>query len=76
MSSDYNKDIKESLYHRAVVSGLAIGYTMLGKQLFKMTPPSLSKLDVTETAKLVAIVAVSNVTKEYLVKQKIIPDTI
>ena len=76
MSADYTKDIKESLYHGAVVSGLAIGYKMLGKQLFKMTPPSLSKFDVTDTAKLVAIVAVSDVTKEYLVKQKIIPDTI
>ena len=27
------KDIKESVYHRAVVSVLAVGYTMLGKTL-------------------------------------------
>ena len=27
------KDIKESVYHRAVISALAIGYTMLGKTL-------------------------------------------
>ena len=76
MSTDYTRDIKESLYHGAVVSGLAIGFTMIGKQLFKMTPPSLSKFDATDTVKLVGIVAISAMAKEYLVKQKIIPDSI
>ena len=27
----YTKDLKESVYHGAVVSALAVGYTMLGK---------------------------------------------
>ena len=40
------KDLKESVYHGAVISILAIGYTVLGKTLIKMTPPSLSKFDV------------------------------
>ena len=31
MVENYMKDIKESVYHNAVVSALAIGYTMLGK---------------------------------------------
>ena len=31
MVENYMKDIKESVYHRAVVGGLAVGYTMLGK---------------------------------------------
>ena len=31
MVENYTKDIKESVYHGAVVSALAIGYTMLGK---------------------------------------------
>ena len=30
MVENYTKDIKESIYHGAVVSALAIGYTMLG----------------------------------------------
>ena len=46
MVENYTKDIKESVYHEAVVSGLAIGYTMLGKTLIKMSPPSLSKFDI------------------------------
>ena len=36
MVENYTKDIKESVYHRAVVSALAVGYTMLGKTLIKM----------------------------------------
>ena len=68
------KDLKESIYHSAVVSTLAIGYTMLAKTLFKMNPPSLNKFDVDNGIKLVAIVAMSDFTKDYLIKQKIIPN--
>ena len=51
------KDLKESVYHSAVVSALAIGYTILGKTIVKMNPPSLSKFDVEDGIKLVAIIA-------------------
>ena len=60
------KDIKESVYHRAVISALAVGYTMLGKTLIKMSPPSLSKFDIKDGVKLVGIVALSDFTKDYL----------
>ena len=70
------KDLKESVYHGAVVSALAIGYTMLGKTLIKMSPPSLSKFDVEDAMKLVAIVAMSDFTKGYLIRQKILPSNI
>ena len=76
MVENYNKDIKESVYHRAVVSVLAVGYTMLGKTLIKMSPPSLSKFDTEDSVKLVGIVALSGFTKDYLIKQKIIPNNI
>ena len=32
VDENYTKDLKESVYHGAVISTLAIGYTMLGKQ--------------------------------------------
>ena len=70
------KDLKEGVYHGAVVSVLAIGYTMLGKTLIKMSPPPLSKFDVEDGVKLVAIVAMSDFTKDYLIKQKIIPNNV
>ena len=67
----YIKDIKESVYHGAVVSVLVVGYTMLGKMLVKMSPPSLSKFDIEDGVKLVGIVALSDFTKDYLIKKKI-----
>ena len=76
MVENYTKDIKESVYHRAVASVLAVGYTMLGKTLIKMSPSSLSKFDIEDGVKLVAIVAMSDFTKDYLIKQKIILNNI
>ena len=76
MVENYMKDIKESVYHGAVVSALAIGYTMLRKMLIKMSSPSLSKFDIEDGVKLVGIVALSNFTEDYLIKQKIIPNNI
>ena len=63
MVENYTKDIKESVYHGAVVSALVVGYTMLGKTLIKMSPPSLGKFDVEDGVKLVAIVGLSNQAK-------------
>ena len=76
MVENYTKDIKESVYHGAVVSALDVGYTMLAKTLVKMSPPSLGKFDVKNGVKLVGIVALSDFTKDYLIKQKIIPNYI
>ena len=70
------KDIIESVYHGAVVSALAVGYTMLRKTLIKMSRPSLSKFDIDCGVKLVAIVGLSDFMKDYLIKQKIIPNNI
>ena len=70
------KDLKESVYHGVIISTLVIGYTMLAKMLVKMNPPSLSKFDVEDGAKLVAIIAMSDFMKAYLIKQKIIPNNI
>ena len=73
---NYTKDLKEIVYHGSVVRALAVGYTMRGKSLIKMSPPSLGKFDVEDGAKLVAIVAISDFPKDYLIKRKIIPDSI
>ena len=74
MVENYTKDLRESVYHGAVISIIAICYTMLGKTLIKMSPPSLRKFNVEDDIKLVAIIAMSNFTKDYLIKQKIIPN--
>ena len=46
------------------------------KNLIKMSPPSLSKFDIEDGVKLVGIVALSDFTKDYLIKQKVIPNNI
>ena len=70
------KNIVNDLYQTAVISVLVVGYLMLGKKILKMTPPSLQKFDLEDMGKLVAIVAASEMTREYLIKQKILPDHI
>ena len=70
MVENYMKDIKESVYQGAIVSALAVGYTMLGKTLIKMSPPSLGKFDIEDGVKLVPIIVMSDFTKNYLIKQK------
>ena len=70
------KSIVNDLYQAAVISVLAVGYSMLGKKILKITPPSVQKSDLEDTGKLVAIVAASEMTREYLIKQKILPDHI
>ena len=76
MVENYTKNIKESVYHGAVVSAPAVGYTMLGKTLIKMSPSSLSKFDIEDGVKLVTIIAMSDFMRDYLMKQKIIPNNI
>ena len=76
MAENNTKDLKESVYHGAIVSVLAVGYTMLGKTLVKVSPPSLGKFDIEDGVKLLAIVAMSDFTKDYLIKQKIILNNI
>ena len=70
------KNIVNDLYQAAVISVLAVAYSMLGKKILKMAPPSIQKFDLEDTRKLVAIVATSEMTIEYLIKQKILPDHI
>ena len=67
------KSIVNDLYQAAVISVLAVGYSILGKKILKITPPSVQKFDLEGTRKLAAIVATSEMTREHLIKQKILP---
>ena len=65
------KSIVNDLYQVAVISVLAVGYSMRGKKILHMSSPSVQCFNLEDTGKLVAIVAVSEMTK-----QKILPDHI
>jgi hypothetical protein len=71
-----SRNIMNLAYHSAVLSGLAITYSMLGRSLLKMRPADLSKLDFEDSAKLIVIISASLATKDLLVKQGIIPENI
>ena len=70
------KTIVNDLYHSALVSSLAVGYSMLARKILKIAPPSIQKFDLEDMGKLVVIVAASEMTREYLVKQKLLPETL
>ena len=70
------KSIVNDLYQAAVISVLVVGYSMFGKKILKMTAPSVQKFDLEDMGKLVAMLAASEMTREYLIKQKILPDHI
>ena len=67
------ESIVNDLYQMAVISVFAVRYSMLDKKIFKMTPPSIQKFGMEDTGKLVAIVATSEMMREHLIKQKILP---
>ena len=70
------KSIVNDLCLASLISVLAVGYSMLGKKILKMSPPSIQKFDLEDTGKLAVILAASEMTGEYLIKQKILPDHI
>ena len=70
------KCIVNDLYQAAVISMLAVGYSMLGKKILCIAPPSIQCFNLEDMGKLVVIIAASEMTREYLIKQKILPDHI
>ena len=70
------KEVKNDLYHAAVVSVLSIAYSKLLKGLFGMSLPNMTRLDVSDSMKMVGIVSLSMFSKDFLVKQKFIPDNV
>ena len=70
------KSILNDLYHASLTSVFSVGYSILEKKILKMAPPSIQKSDLEDTGKLVAIVAGSEMMREYLIEQKILPQHI
>ena len=70
------KTIVNDIYHATVVSTISVGYSMLGKKLLKMSPPSFQKFELEDIGKLALYTAASEMTRAYLVKQGIIPEDI
>ena len=70
------KDIANTIYHSAVTTVLVVGYAMIGRKLVKLDVGDPARPDLTEALKLTIVVTLATVTKDWLVKNKIIPDEI
>ena len=46
------KSIVNDLYQAAVISVLAVSYSMLGKKILKVSPPSIQTFDLEDTGKI------------------------
>ena len=68
------KTIINDLYQALVISIFTVGYSVLGKKILGMTPPSIQKFSPEDMGKLVANVIASEMMREYLIKQKILPE--
>ena len=68
------KDIANTTYHSAVTTLLAVTYSMIGRKLVKFDIGDPSRPDITEVLKLTVVVTLATFTKDWLVKNKIIPE--
>ena len=64
------KSIVNDVYQATVISAFAVAYSMLGKKIFKMTPPSSQKFGLEDMGKLVAIAAASEMMKSILLNRR------
>lgn len=69
------KNIVNTVYHAAVVSGLSIGFAQLSKMLIKATTPKLAPTPY-DIGMNIVYVSSALMVKDILVKQKIIPEDI
>ena len=65
--------VVDAVYQAAVVSGLTLTYSVIATNFYKMRSVDLGRLDVEDAAKLVLLVTGAVVTRDYLVKEGIIP---
>ena len=69
------KQLVNAAYHSAVVSGLAVGYAALSKKILKGATPKLDFAPY-DLGMVILDVSLAMLTKDMLVKQKLIPDDI
>lgn len=68
----------DGAYHSAVHSGLMLANSMIAEKVFKVKPLTLGKIDVRDTGMLLLNVYMytAEMTRSWLVKQKILPDSV
>ena len=70
------KDMINTLYQSTLLAGTTIGYSYLLKRFFKLNIGAPSSANLEEILKLGGVVAISNMSLDYLYQQGIIPQHI
>ena len=70
------KDIINTLYHSAIITGFALFYSVLGKKLIKLDVGDPAKPDLFDFGKLTVVRTLSVATKDWLVNNKILPNDV
>ena len=54
MSTRYPiKDVVNTVYHSAIITGLAVGYSMIGKKMIKLSVGDPARPDLTKIYKII-----------------------
>ena len=70
------KDIVNTLYHSTLLAATSIGYSYILKRFLRVNVGSPSSANLEELLKLGGVVALSNMTLDYLYQQGILPPNI
>ena len=70
------KDVINTLYQSTLLAGTTISYSYLLKRFFNLNIGAPSSANLEEIIKLGGVVAVSNMSLDYLYQQGIIPQNI
>ena len=73
MTQPYKKDILNTLYHSAIATGLAVGYSILGKKMIRLDVGDPAKPDLADFGKLTLVITLAVATKVWQVNCKILP---
>ena len=76
MTQPYAKDILNTIYHSAITTGLAVGYSILGKKMIRLDVGDSAKPDLADFSKLTLVITLAVATKDWLVNSKLIPGDI
>ena len=73
---DYKKEVINTVYHSVLLSGVSIAYSYALKRFLRVNIGSPSAANLEELLKLGGVVAISNMTLDYLYQQGILPPNI
>jgi hypothetical protein len=67
------KDILNTIYHSALTTSLAVAYAVVGRKLIKLDVGDPARPNLTDMVKLTMVITAGEITKDALIKYKLLP---